>query len=195
MANKSYFRVAPGFAQSLQVRADAMQRAATEAMQQVMAQAEQDAQQLYRWRDPGYYSEQDRNGDTWTWRVTGASAASITGYVVGNKRLKTNNPGEQTTILRESNHGPDKAYRHSHHIDPTVTGDYQERPGVVQGIVTMYTHYAPYLQMKEIAGGVWGQPSPGNPVTIEVLEVYWDAVYVPMLERLIGRRMDRYGSP
>src|SRR5215211_5467879 len=142
MAKKSYFRVAPGFAQSLQVRADAMQKAATEAMQMVMAQAEQDAQQLYRWREPGYYSEQDAHGDTWTWRVTGASAASITGYVVGNKQLKASNPGQRTVITRESNVGPDKAYEHFHGIDPSVTGDYSEQPGVVQGIVTMYTAYA-----------------------------------------------------
>ncbi len=190
---KSTFKVAQGFAQSLQVRAAAIQQAATEAMTQVMAQAEQDAQSLYRWREPGYYSETDAGGDTWTWRVTGASAASITGYVVGNKQLKSNNPGQQTTILRESDHGPDKAYRHFHGVDPSLTGDYQERPGIVQGVVTMYTAYAPFLQMKEIAGGHWGQPSPGNPVTIEVFEVYWEHVYIPLLERLISRRMDRYG--
>lgn len=189
----SSFKVAAGFAQSLQVRADAIQKAATDAMTQVMAQAEQDAQQLYRWRTPGYYSETDAAGDTWTWRVTGASAASITGYVVGNKQLKSANPGQQTTILRESDHGPDKAYRHYHGVDPSLTGDYSEKPGVVQGIVTLYTAYAPFLQMKEIAGGGWGQPSPGNPVTIEVLEVYWDVVYIPLLERLITARMDRYG--
>src|SRR5689334_8888999 len=154
---KSYFKVAAGFAQSLQVRAAAMEKAAKEAMQQVMAQAEQDAQQLYRWREPGYYSEQDAFGDTWTWRVTGATAASITGYVVGNKKLKSNNPGQRTIITRESNHGPDKAYHHFHGVDPSLMGDYAERPGVVQGVVTMYTAYAPYLQMKEIVGGVWGQ--------------------------------------
>lgn len=190
----SSFRLAPGFKQSLQTRADGIQEAAKLAMTQVMAQAEQDAQQLYRWRTPGYYSEADAAGDTWTWRVTGATAASITGYVVGNKQLKSHNPGQQTTILRESDHGPDKAYRHFHGVDPSLTGDYAERPGVVQGVVTMYTAYAPFLQMKEIAGGVWGQPSAGNPVTIEVLEVYWDVVYVPMLERLITARMQRYDS-
>jgi hypothetical protein len=193
MAKKSSFKLAQDFAQSIQVRADAIQRVAQEAMAEVMAQAEQDAQQLYRWRDPGYYSETDAGGDTWTWRVTGATAASITGYVVGNKQLKASNPGQRTIITRESNHGPDKAYEHFHGVDPSLTGDYSERPGVIQGIATMYTAYAPFLQMKEIAGGHWGQPSPGNPVTIEVLEVYWDAVYVPLLERLITQRMDRYG--
>ena len=75
-----------------------------------------------------------------------------------------------------------------------LTGDYPEEPGVVQGVVTMYTAYAPYLQMKEIAGGVWGQPSPGNPVTIEVLEVYWEPIYIPMLERIITQRMSRYAN-
>lgn len=193
MAAKSTFRLSGGFASSIERRRTGIREAAELAMEQAMAMAEKDAHQLRRWRDPGYYSEQDRFGDTWTWRVTGASEASITAYVVPHKRLKSL-PGQRTIITREGADGFDKAYEHLHHTDASLTGDYQDEPDKVKGVVTMYTHYAPYLQQKEINGGVWGQPSPGSPVTVEVLEVYWDAVYVPMMERVMTSYMRRFAN-
>lgn len=189
----SKFKLAGGFSESIRRRADGIQQAAEQAMEKAMAMAEQDAQQLKRWHDPGYYSEQDRFGDTWTWRVTGASEASITAYVVPHKRLKSL-PGQRTIITREGADGFDKAYEHTHGTDTSLTGDYTEEAGKVKGIVTMYTHYAVYLQHKEITGGSWGSPSPGNPVTVEVLEVYWDAVYVPLIERTMTAYMRRFAN-
>lgn len=189
----SKFKLAPGFTDSIRRRETGIKEAAEAGMLKAMEMAEDDARQLRRWRDPGYYAEQDRFGDTWTWRVTGATDASITAYVVPHKRLKSL-PGQRTIITREGADGFDKAYEHLHHIDPDLTGTYQEEAGKVKGVVTMYTHYAAYLQQKEINGGTWGTPSPGNPVTVEVLEVYWDAVYVPVIERVMTSHMRRFAN-
>lgn len=187
----STFKALPAFDTAMRVLRQGIEDAAEEAMGQAMAQAEKDTQSLYRWRKPGTYTETDRAGNTWTWEVTGQTAASITGYVVGNKRLKNLNPGPTTTVTRN---GMGFAPR-THGVDASLTGDYSERDGHVMGIVTMYTAYAPYLQAREKRGGEWGTPTAGEPVTIEVLRVNWDAYYVPNIIRpTIERVMQRIAA-
>jgi hypothetical protein len=187
MPPQSKFKVSSRFAPNMQRLADGIKDATEKAMAAAMEKAEQDAQQLYRWRTPGDYTEVDRGGNKWEWTVTGAAAASIRAYVVPNKRLKSL-PGQSTTVYKNGvGFSP-----HDHSADPGLTGDYAEEPGKVKGVITMYVGYAPYLQKKEINGAVWDQPSPGNPVTIEVLDVYWDSYYVPhvirpTIERLMAK--------
>ena len=197
----SGFRVNPAFARNLQTLETAVNRAAEESMEKVVKQAEKDAKRLYRWRDPGTYTEFASNGEQWTWEVTGASAESITGYVVGNKRLKALSPGKATEVVRETPLGGASSiitkYTHVAGIDPSLTEDYPVRKGIVSGVVTMYTTYALYLQLKEIKGGSWGQPSAGLPVTQEVFHANWYAYYIPRLvtptfERIIQNTVSNF---
>src|SRR5215213_8257246 len=96
---KSKFKLSSTFQPNMRRLAEGMQDAAEVAMGRAMERAEQDAQQMYRWRTPGEYEDTDVGGNIWTWTVTGSSAASITGYVVGNKQLK-NLPSQATTVTK-----------------------------------------------------------------------------------------------
>lgn len=175
----STFKLNPAFSAAVLALGGGMRDAAEDAMTAAMEVAEQDAQALKRWRDPGTYSE-----DGWEWQVTGQATASITAYVVGHRQQKALNPAPQTTV---SHNG--RAFRpKTHSIDTGLEGTYVQQPGVVTGIVTMNVAYAPYLQKKEIGGAVWGQPTAGRPVTLEVLELNWSSLYVP---QIIVPRLER----
>lgn len=178
MPKGSSFKLSPNFKNHMRSLREGMEKAATEAMGAAMAQAERDAQGLYPWHHPGEYAAQ-YGQDTWQWTVTGLSAATITGYVVPNKKLK-NLPSIATTSYWNG-----IPMQHVSRVDPTVTQDYAPETDKIKGIVTMYTHYAPFLQDWETGAG--GQK---NPVTVEVLEVNWETFYVPKIIRpIIEQRM------
>lgn len=189
----SSFRVSPVFIRQLKSLETAVRKAANESMEKVVKTAEKDAKRLYRWRRPGTYTESSSNGEQWTWEVTGTSAESITGYVVGKKNLRALSPGQPTEVTRETPLGGIGSlitkYTHVSGIDPSLTEDYAVRQNIVRGVVTMYTTYALYLQAKEINGASWGIPSAGFPVTQEVFEANWLAYYVPRLVILTFERI------
>lgn len=165
----SSFKVSGNFYVAMDELRWGIEAAAREAMAKAMEVAEQDARAMYSWRQPGTYTEDYPSG-TWEWTVTGMSAASITAYVVPDKKLKRF-PAVTTTTYWNG-----IAKTHVHQIDPALTGDYNEEPGKVKGVVTMYTGYAPYLQAHETGAG--GQE---YPVTVEVLEVNWETLYCPKI--------------
>jgi hypothetical protein len=189
MATKgSTFKLNKAFNPNMDILRQGIQEAAQEAMRAAFAQAEEDAQGMYRWRKPGEYQNYDRNGKSWVWEVTGLSAASITGYVVGplGDEKKPKALAGRRALRFHSNSDLTKI----NELDPSLMGRHSARKGRVIGVVTMYTAYAPYLQAKEITGGLWGIPKAGEPVTIEVLRVNWDAYYVPNIIRpLIEKKM------
>lgn len=179
---KSTFKVSRNFTSNVQRVRDGIHDAATAGMVKMVAVAEEDARKLASWHRPGEYMDVDQGGNVWEWEVTGASAASITGYIVGNKKLKSLNPGPTTTVYKNGAPYPP----HAHNVDPSLTEEYTTQPGKVMGVVTMYTAYAPYLQDKEVSGATWGSPAGrGSPVTIEVFEINWDRFYVPVVIRPI----------
>lgn len=180
----STVKLNPAFGAAVLALGVGIQAATEDAMAAAMEVAEQDAQALKRWRDPGTYSEDDRAGNTWVWQVTGQATASITAYVVGHRQPKALNPAPQTTVTRNGH-----AFRaRTHSIDTALEGTYAPQPGVVTGVVTMNVAYAPFLQRKELGGAVWGIPSAGQPVTLEVLALNWSSVYVP---QIIAPRIER----
>lgn len=189
----SKFKLSSTFNSNLQLLADGMLEASHEAMRAAMKQAEDDARAIYRWRQPGEYMQTDQKGVPWVWEVTGLSAASITGYVVSAR-------GDEKA---PKNLSPRRALRYhgnsdlskTNALDPSLMGNHSAPPGRVVGVVTMYTAYAPYLQKKEINGAKWGQPSAGEPVTIEVLRVNWGRFYVPQIIRpRIEKAMQRIAA-
>ncbi len=157
--------------------------AAEEAMEAVVSKAAKDAQDIKKWRDEGWYSEDYASGN-WTWEVTGMAAASIQGYVVPNKTLHQQPTYETVSYW---NGIPKKKV---HATDSSVTGTYNEEQDKVIGIITMNVAYAPYLQEYEMDLAQY-------PVTVEVLEMNWATVYVPrvirpIMERVMGRIARKY---
>lgn len=186
----SKIKLGRNFKSNLQLLRDGMLDASHLAMREAMQKAEEDAQAIYRWRQPGEYMQTDKNGKPWVWEVTGLSAASITGYVVSakgdEKRAKALSSRQALRYRGNSD------LTKTNSIDPSLMGNHSAGPGRVLGVVTMYTAYAPYLQKKEIRGGVWGQPSAGEPVTVEVLRINWAQFYVPQIIRpFIEKHMQR----
>lgn len=158
--------------------------AATEGLTKVMAQAEADAKQMKRWHDPGSYSGLAADGSTWEWQATGAAAASIVGYIVGGPAaLRSSNPSQLTTVTRTTAGGSVRKYRHSHAVNAGLMRQRSAEANRITGVLTMTIGYAAYLQKKEIAGGLWGSPSAGLPVTVDVFKVNWAAYYIPQILR------------
>lgn len=195
---KSTFKLHSSFLPALRTRAAAIERAAYEAMAKAMNQAEADAKTMYEWRKPGTYRAVDSSGAEWEWEVTGVAADSIQAYVVG-RGPKTAGVGRETTyITRRSEYGGGSfltTYRHEHYADPGLLPTHSPAPGRVTGIVTMNPVYVQYLQSKEVTGGTWGVPDtgPNRPVTVEVLEVFWENQYVPhIIAPHIARVMSRF---
>lgn len=189
----SQFKLSSTFNSNLQLLADGMLGAAHEAMRAAMKQAEDDARGIYRWRQPGEYTHTGKGGTTWVWEVTGLTAASITGYVVsalGNEKAP-----KGLAARRALRYHKNVDLTKINTIDPSLMGDHSAASGRVVGVVTMYTAYAPYLQQKEIKGAKWGQPTAGEPVTIEVLRVNWERFYVPRIIRThIEKAMQRIAA-
>jgi hypothetical protein len=164
-----------GFAADRRALTKALRRAGEKGMAKVVKQAETDAKAVYSWRRPGTYTVQ-YPGAEWTWTVTGMAAASITGYVVPNKRLNT-----LATIVTTS-YKNGVPLQHPHFTDNAVTGDVAEEENMVIGVVTMNVAYAPYLQDYEMQGG-------DSPVVVEVFEMNWERVYIPSLAATIEAEM------
>lgn len=183
------------FLRDLDLLSSEIETAAEDAMRAAMDAAANDARKMKRWRSAGTYTATDKDGALWEWEVTGLTAESITGYVVGNKQLKALNPARAVRRKKDGYVMPLGA----NGVDPSVTGDYAPEPGKVIGIVTMYTAYAPYLQKKEREGSVWGIPGAGDVVTEEVLAANWENGYlsqilIPRLERAMQRLQRRLSS-
>ena len=158
----------------------AIQLAATEGMEKVVAQAAEDARSLADWRAPGEQTETYPGGVTWEWTTTGMAAASIQGYVVPNKRLR----GQSTQWTTSYRNGIPR--QHIHATDDSITGNHQAPRHTIVGIVTMNIAYAPYLQRWEMEGA--GQQ---EPVTVEVFRVMWSFYYVPnILKPAISAALD-----
>lgn len=163
----------------LDIRAS-LQAAAERGMQKAMAQAEKDAQGTAHWREANTYTLDYPSGE-WTWTVTGLARSSITAYVVPNKRLK-HFPDYFTTSYWN---GMPKV--HPHRFDDSLTSSPGPDPDRVIGIITMNVAYAPYLQDYEQEIGV-------QPIVVEVLEMNWTPVYVPVIRGVMQVEMARIAA-
>lgn len=183
----SSFKLNAHFKANMDTLRRGIESAADAAMEKVVKRAEKDAQSLYRWREPGEYSNVSSGGGTvWTWTTTGLTAESIKGYIVSPRKGGKNLPSlskPDTKIYREDAESSRvyKTYTHQHKTDASLTGDYSAKDGSVLGVLTMYTTYAKYLQDKEKAGAVWDIPGAGQPITIEVFASFWHTYYAPIV--------------
>ena len=158
---------------------------AVEGMAEAMSEAEAEAKGTYRWRRPGEYQRPDKNGRPISWEVTGLTADSITGYVVSPRVSPRQLPGGSRPAMRFlDNSDLSKTNR----LDPSITGTYGPEKGKIRGILTMYSEHSPYLQEKEIQGGLWGIPGAGEPVVVEVVRVNGSR-YARLLRRAIRKRL------
>jgi len=154
--------------------------AAYEGMDAAMKTAEKDAQETAAWREEGHYTVDYPSGE-WSWQVTGLARSSITAYVVPNKKL-THFPDYWTT-----SHWNGIALQHPHKYDDSLTSSPSADPDKAIGIITMNVAYAPYLQdyEKSIAN---------VPITVEVLEMNWVPVYIPIINGVMQRSMARVAA-
>lgn len=172
---------AGAFSAAMTDLAEGMRDAGRVGMEEVVSQAEMDAQALQHWNEEGQQSG-EYGGTEWVWTVTDMARSSIVGYVVPNKKLKSL-PNFATTSYRNG-----QALVHPHHQDNNVTGDHAPLPDRIIGIVTMNVAYAPYLQDYELSLGAL-------PVVVEVFEQNWSRYYVPSILRpAIERHMQRIAA-
>jgi hypothetical protein len=181
------FKVSNAFKDRVKDLRTKVPKATEEAVGKAIFMIAQDAKAEKRWRDEGAASYTDEAGNTWDWTVTGLSEDLISAYLVTpNKRLPS--------TLRSFSRPDSNVYINGRHV---FTKKHRARPpsmtarqaNKVTGVITMYSEYARWLQLKERKGTKSGTPGPGTPITVDIIKRRWRGFYIPNVVRPILKQI------
>ena len=190
MAAKSKFTTTKQFRRSLKTLGRGIGTAADIAVEEAILLAELEAQEAKRWADAGtnFFKDsgkrgpgiKDKSPTLWEWDVTGLTKESIKGYALSSrKRPKFPSIKYSNTTVRIDGV---PTYFHTHETEtPPIPSIPQD---TVLGVMTMYSSYSKWLQVKERRGTQEGAGFPmsgGENVTIEVLKRRWASFFVPQV--------------
>ena len=172
----SKFNLSPTFISNLFELSTGIEDITFHALDQAMQEASTDAKAEARWRKEGEYVEVDQAGNTWEWDVTGVARDSITAFTVSPNNDSKNLPSSSahSLVTKTTPDGFITIYDHDESTDDSNVVTPSPTSGEIIGVLTMTSDKAEYIQGKEIAGGEWGIPDPGQPITIETLEANID---------------------
>ena len=192
----STFTLSPTFPGNITSMIEVIGNVTFNALDEAMQEAENDARNEYRWREDGSYSEVDQAGNTWEWEVTGVARDSITAFTIGQGRDSRHFPSasSSTAVTRTTPSGFVTEFNHEEGTDESLITAPSPKSGEIIGVLTMDFDRIEYLQGKEISGGTWGTPGPGQPVTIDALENNMSHYITNIIEPGIGYNFSSFAK-
>lgn len=181
------FKVSSAFTQRMRDLRKLVPQATEEAMGKAIFMLAQDAKAEKRWRDEGAASYTDEDGKTWDWTVSGLSEDTISAYLVTpNRRLPSTlrSFGRPDSVVYINGK---QAFTKKHRARPPSMVARQTNK--ITGVITMYSEYARWLQLKERKGAKSGTPGPGSPITIDIIKKRWRGFYIPNVVKPLLRQI------